>query len=67
MDLIFDTMKNKIGFNVIFALMSFPIGMALFREFDTQTYGFKNPALGIIYLITFIGTVFLTFNKKYEE
>lgn len=57
-------MKNKIGFNLIFALISFPIGLALFKEFDFETYSFKNLGLGVIYLITFIGTVFMTFKKK---
>lgn len=57
-------MKNKIGFNFLFALISYPVGMALFREIDFENYSFKNPGLGIIYLITFIGTVFLTFKKK---
>lgn len=57
-------MKNKIGFNLFFALISFPVGMALFREIDFKTYSFANPALGVIYLITFIGTIYLTFKKK---
>lgn len=57
-------MKNKIGFNLIFAILAFPIGLALVKEFDFETYTFHKTALGIIYLITFIFCVFLTFKKK---
>ena len=57
-------MNNKIGFNLLFAILAFPIGLALFREFDAKTFAFKNPALGIIYLVTFIVSVYLTFKKK---
>lgn len=57
-------MKNKIGFNIIFAIMAFPIGVALFREFDFQTFTFKRTILGIIYLVTFIACIFLMLKKK---
>lgn len=57
-------MKNKIGFNLIFALLAFPIGLALLREFDFQSFTFRKPALGFLYLFTFIACIFLTFKKK---
>ena len=47
-------MKNKIGFNLIFAFIAFPIGLALINNFDFETFTFKNTALGFLYLITFI-------------
>ena len=60
----FIDMKNKIGFNLIFALLSFPIGLALLREFDFETFTFRKTVLGFLYLITFIVTIYLTFKKK---
>ena len=57
-------MKNKIGFNLFFAILAFPIGMGLFREFDFQTFTFRKMALGILYLVTFIFAIYLTFKKK---
>ncbi len=57
-------MKNKIDFNLGFALLAFPIGLALVREFDFQTFTFKNTILGIIYLVTFIFCVVLMLKKK---
>lgn len=57
-------MKGKIGFNLIFAILAFPIGLALSREFDSQTFSFKNTALGIIYTITFIFCIYFMLKKK---
>jgi len=38
-------LKNKIVFNLIFALFAFPIGWALFTEFDFQAFPFIKNAL----------------------
>ncbi len=60
-------MKNKIGFKIIFELIAFPIGIALLREFNFQYFTFKNTALGIIYLVTFIFCIFFMLKKKKVE
>ena len=57
-------MKNKIGFNLIFALIAFPIGLALINNFDFETFKFKKTALGFLYLITFIVAIFLMLKKR---
>ena len=57
-------MKNKIGFNFLFAIIAFPVGMALSREYNFENNSFKNSGLGVIYLITFLGSIFLTLKKK---
>lgn len=57
-------MKDKIGFNWAFALLAFPIGLALCREFDFDTFTFKKTALGILYLVTFIMLIVLTLRKR---
>lgn len=59
-------MKNKIGFNLAFACLAFPLGMALYREFDFQTFTFKKTVLGFLYLITFIVCVYLMLKKKQQ-
>ncbi len=59
-------MKSKIGFNVVFAMLASPIGLALSNEFDFETFTFKKTALGILYLVTFIACIFLTFKKKQQ-
>jgi hypothetical protein len=59
-------MKNKIGFNIVFAMLAFPLGIALLREFDFETYKFKKTALGVLYLITFVVCIFLMLKKKQQ-
>jgi hypothetical protein len=60
-------MKDKIGFNIVFALMAFVLGMALMREFDFQNFVFRKKFLGFLYLTVFIAAVILTFKKKKKE
>jgi hypothetical protein len=60
-------MKNKLGFNIGFALLAFTLGLALLREFDFQTFTFRKQILGFLYLIVFISCVYLTFKKKKES
>lgn len=60
-------MKNKIGFNFGFALLAFPIGLALLREFNFETFTFKKTALGILYLILFIFCIFFMLKKKQQQ
>jgi len=57
-------MKNKIGFNIGFALIAFTLALALLREFDFQTFTFKKTALGILYLVTFIICIVLMLKKR---
>ena len=59
-------MKNKIGFNIVFAMMAFVLGLALLREFDFENFVFRKKVLGFLYLIIFIISIFLTFKKKKE-
>jgi hypothetical protein len=57
-------MKDKIGFNFGFACMAFILGLSLLREFDFQNFVFRKKALGFLYLIVFIASLFLTFKKQ---
>ena len=60
-------MKDKIGFNLIFAIIAFPIGLALLRDTDFESLTFRKPALDILYLAVFITLLFLMFRKKKEK
>lgn len=60
-------MKNKLGFNIGFALLAFPLGLALFREFDFQIFAFKKTVLGILYLVTFVFCIFLMLKKEKKQ
>jgi len=60
-------MKNKIGFNIIFVIIAFPIGLALSKDTDLNNFTFRKPALDTLYLIVFIVLIILTFKKKKKE
>ena len=60
-------MKNKIGFNLLPALLAFPLGLVLIKEFDFQSFTFRKTALGILYLIVFVFFVYLTFKKSKKQ
>ena len=60
-------MKDKIGFNIIFAIIAFPIGLALFKDTDFDAFTFRKPALDSFYLIVFIACIILTFKKGKKE
>jgi hypothetical protein len=57
-------MKDKIGFNLIFAIIAFPIGLALLKDINFDNFTFKKPALDTFYLIIFCGLVFFLLKKK---
>ncbi len=57
-------MKHKIGFNIIFAILAFPIGLALIKDTNFDTFTFKKTALDIFYLIIFCALIFFTFKKQ---
>jgi len=60
-------MKDKIGFNIIYALIAFPIGLALYKDTDFNTFSFRKPILDIFYLLIFLALIFFTFKKKNKE
>jgi TRAP-type C4-dicarboxylate transport system permease small subunit len=49
--------KEKKGLPLVFGILAFIVGAALYREFDFETFRFKKVGLGIVYLITFVGMV----------
>ena len=59
-------MDKKKGVNFIFIIISFILGMRLFKDFDFETASFKKPALDIIFLITFIVSIYFII-KDYKK
>lgn len=59
-------MDKKKGVNFIFIIIAFILGMRLFKDFDFETASFKKPALDIIFLITFIVSIYFII-KDYKK
>jgi hypothetical protein len=51
-------MENKKGINFFFAVIAIITGSKLYQHFDFQKWTFEKPALDIIYLLTFIASIF---------
>ena len=51
-------MKNKFGFNIIFAILAFPIAIALYKCFNFVTLKFEKPLLGFTYLFIFLALIY---------
>lgn len=50
--------KKSIGFQP-FWIIAFLLGVAVYKEIDFEQLSFKKPALGILYLLTFLFSVFV--------
>lgn len=58
-------MENKKASNFFFGIIAIIIGSTLFKHFDFQNLKFEKPALDVVYLITFIISIyFLAKNLK---
>ena len=63
-------MGNKKSINVIFLIIAIILGTTLFKHFNFKTFSFKKPALDVVFLITFIVSIYLLmkdYNKQPEK
>jgi hypothetical protein len=60
-------MKDKIGFNLIFAILAFPIGLALLKDTNFDSFTFKKPVLDLFYLITLIALIYFMLKKPKDK
>lgn len=51
-------MKNEQQiWTIVLSICAVVIGVALFKQFDFETFRFKKAGLGIVYLVTFIALI----------
>jgi hypothetical protein len=61
-------MSNKKGISFLFLIIAIILGWTIFKQFDFENLKFEKPALAVVYIITFIMSVyFLVKNVKKEE
>ena len=51
-------MSNKKGPIIPFGIITLVLGGAIVEQFDFETLTFEKPALAIVYILTFLMTVF---------
>lgn len=58
-------MKNKQdSVSLPYWILVVILGIATYKQIDFANLNFKNTGLGIVYLLTFIATIFLIVKKK---
>ena len=57
--------KKDLSFPLI--IIAVVLGATLFKQFDFRTFRFQNGALGVIYLLTFLMTLYFILKPNKEE
>jgi hypothetical protein len=61
-------MSNKKGLTFLFLIIAIILGWTIFKQFDFENLKFEKPALAVVYILTFIMSVyFLVKNAKEEK
>jgi hypothetical protein len=53
-------MEQRKGLNFFFTIIAIIVGGSLIKEYDVEKRTFEKPLLGLIYLLTFLFSVFIT-------
>ena len=53
-------MSNKKGNLFPFIIIVIVLGMGIYKEFDFENFKFEKPALAVVYILTFLMSVFLS-------
>lgn len=58
-------MKNdQNGGTFFFGIIAVILGVALFKQFDFENLTYPKPWLGVVYLITFLVSVYFLFKSR---
>ncbi|WP_214226460.1 hypothetical protein [Pedobacter sp. B4-66] len=60
-------MGNKKGLTFVFAIVAIILGWTIFKQFDFETLKFEKPALAIVYVLTFIMSVYFLVRSFKEK
>ncbi len=56
-------MNNKTS-SFIFTIIAVILGVTLYKQFDSNTFRFKNNALALVYLVTFVFSVVVIIRNR---
>lgn len=60
-------MSNKKGQPFPFVIIVIVLGWAIFKQFDFETLKFEKPALTIVYVLTFLMSVYFLVKNVQEK
>jgi predicted ferric reductase len=52
-------MEKKKSISFTFSIVAIILGVTLFKQFDFKNLRFEHPALAVVYLITFIISIYI--------
>ena len=53
--------------NFSFTIIAIILGVVIFKQFDFDTFKFKNTALGIVYVLAFLFSIFILLKNKQKS
>lgn len=56
-------MKTKSEYSFPLIIIAIVLGGTIFKEFDFENLTFEKPALAVVYVLTFVMTVYFIFKK----
>lgn len=60
-------MSNKKGLSFPLLIIAIVIGGTIFKQFDFKNLRFEEPAMAVIYILTFLMTVYFIFKNSKEK
>lgn len=60
-------MSNKKGLRFLFLIIAIILGWTIFKQFDFENLKFEKPALAVVYVLTFIMSVYFLVNSFKEK
>ena len=57
--------KKELSFPLI--IVAIVLGVTIFKQFDFKTFRFESPAMAVIYILTFVMTLYFLFKNPKEE
>lgn len=60
-------MSNKKGLSFPLLIIAIVIGATIFKQFNFKTLRFEEPAMAVIYILTFLMTVYFIFKNSKEK
>lgn len=60
-------MDTKKVYSFPMIIIAIVLGGTIFKEFDFKTLTFEKPALAVVYILTFLMTVYFIFKKDKEK
>jgi predicted ferric reductase len=60
-------MSNKKGQPFPLIIIAIVLGWTIFKQFDFENLKFEKPLMAVIYILTFVMTIYFIFKKDKEK